>query len=176
MSDRKGITVEEMKLVKFKTMVNGLWKQFGQYRSNYERKNPLEILIGSKLNNEYAQIILDNSFSNSIASVCCIHYDLSEKSLDKLIDVAKDCNGCRGQKVCKLNYQIIFFSLLALAVDNELYNEKVNVISDFAYLVGFDSAMMKDWTNVVKKVLMAESLNLDELETDKAKEYFKCLV
>ena len=62
-----------------------------------------------------------------------------------------------------------------IAVDNDNYNEKINIISDMAYLIGFNEEMIKDWIYVVKMVLKSEKIDLNKLNTEEAKGFFQVL-
>lgn len=180
------MTSEVRKLVKFEATITELWKKLGSYKyDKYADKNPLKYLFGEKSNNIYAQIILDKSFNEEVVSKRagygnCI-YRWKNNTSKELLDACRSCNkNCTyglssfaGK--CNLSSQLIFFALLFIAVDNDSYNEKVNIISDMAYLIEFDAEMMSDWIYVVKKVLDGEKIDFNKFKTEEAKKFFKVL-
>ena len=190
------MTSEEMKLIKFETIITNLCKKFGEvyrykYFNNYdENKNPLKYLLGKNSNNKYVQIILDNSFNKEIItqtvkdSSSGSRFSFAFKDLDysdKNITIKELIDACSESVddnfyINDFGGQIIFFALMTIAIDNELYNEKVSIISDMAYLIGFNSEKIKDWVFVVKTVLEGEKIDLDKLNTEEAKEFFYMLV
>ena len=177
------MTSEEMKLVKFETIITDLWKKFNSFKGEEtSNKNPLKYLFGEKSNNKYAQIILDKSFNEEVASkqakLNCT-YKWKNDTAKELIDACRECNtNCRLNVVrkCNLSRQLIFFALIFVATDNDDYNEKINVISDMAYLIGFDAEMMKDWIYAVKTVLGDEKINFNKFKTEEAKDFFLVLL
>ena len=181
------ITSEDMKLIKFEAIITDLWKKFGccKWNQSQDEINPLKLLLGKISHNKYGQVILDKSFNLDIVSksdrLCdcmyCINNDTFNK-IDILIEACGVCNAhvlCRFKRKCNLSSQLIFFALMYIAVDNDDYNEKINIISDMAYLIGFNEQMIKDWIDVVKMVLKAEKIDLEKLNTEEAKGFFKVL-
>lgn len=180
------VTSEDMKLTKFETIITDLWKKFGYCKSNesIDKINPLKLLLGESSNNQYSQIILDKSFNSNIV----LHFKASDckyfisnhtsNKIDELINACRVCNkasSCGFTRYCNLSNQLIFFALIYIAVDNDNYNEKINIISDMAYLIGFNDEMIKDWIHVVKMVLKSEKIDLNKLNTKEAKGFFQVL-
>lgn len=184
MDNINNITSEDMKLIKFENIITNLWKKFKNFRwnSSEDGNSPLKFLLGESSNNKYGQIILDKSFNKNIVSSAysfthsrSCTYSIrfyGTNNIDALKRVCENCRECGVYKPCNLSGQLIFFALLYIAVDNDNYNEKINIISDMAYLIGFDEKMMKDWIYVVKMVLKAEEVDLENLSTDDAKGFF----
>ena len=179
------MTSEEMKLVKFETIITDLWKNFNGFKwEKTSNKSPLKYLLGEKSNNKYAQIILDKSFNKEITQQAYFHYHYNdcyynwEKcTASELLDACKDCNYaiCGFKEKCNLSGQLVFFALLFIAIDNDAYNEKINIISDVAYLIGFNAEMMSDWIYAAKTVLDAEKINFNQFKTEEAKKFFEVL-
>lgn len=92
--------------------------------------------------------------------------------VNQLISEARLCAKCQWT-CCNLAGQLIFVSLLCLAIDNDLYNEKLEIVSDTAYLIGFNEEMIEDWIMAVKKFLLAEKIHYEEMKTEQAQKFFK---
>lgn len=197
MDNINNITSEDMKLIKFETIITDLRKKFEQkfelciVDESEGQINPLKLLLGETSNNKYGQVILDKSFnSNIVLNWVCSYYDYNKycinndtpNKIDALIELCRVCNTCNPyiikhglKRNCNLSGQLIFFSLMYIAVDNDNYNEKINIISDMAYLIGFNEEMIKDWIYVVKMVLKSEKIDLNKLNTEEAKGFFQVL-
>ncbi len=67
---------------------------------------------------------------------------VSADSLDRVI-------GERHQRI----YQVVFWNLLAVMIDPDVYEKDLSKVIDVAYSFDFTEAMMKDWCNAVKYVL-----------------------
>ena len=175
-SEDNNMTSDNMKVVKFETIIKDLWTKLGGCRQNSQGNNPLKILLGD-MNNKYAQIVIENSFDTKRSTLNC-YYNLYEDNVIKLIEDCRLCNskrpnGCSAK--CNLSNQIVFFGLIALAIDNDSYNEKLSVITDFAYLLDFNENTIADWVFGVKAVLMAERIDITQMNTDRAIEFFSYL-
>ena len=190
MDNINNITSEDMKLIKFENIITNLWKKFKNFRWNSSEygNSPLKFLLGESSNNKYGQIILDKSFNFNIVSKFygwppddCKYFISNDtpNKIDTLINACRVCNrtvsSCGLKMKCNLSSQLIFFALMYVAVDNNNYKEKIKIISDIAYLIGFNEKMMNDWIYVVKMVLKAEKIDLDKLNTKEAKGFFKVL-
>ena len=172
-----------MKLIKFEATITELWKKFGSYKfDKYADKNPLKYLFGEKSNNKYAQIILDKSFNEEVvlkrAGYGNCTYMWKNNTAKELVDACRSCNksctyGSNSfEASCNLSSQLIFFALLFIAVDNDSYNSKVNIISDMAYLTGFNGEMMSDWIYAVKTVLDGDLMDFNQFKADEAYVFF----
>lgn len=164
------MTKEEMKLVKFETMINDLYSKGFFPTVNFEDEkgndiNPVVILLGQESINPYIEIIS----RITMPGMCKRKRDVDIK---KLILEARTCIEC-GWQCCNLAAQLLFVSLLCLAIDNELYNEKLEIVSDVAYLIGFNEQMIEDWIAAVKKFLLAEKICYKEMKTEQARRFFK---
>lgn len=174
------MTSEEMKLVKFETIIKELWEKL-EY-SVYIKKinqNPLIILFGDKFKNEYVQIVINNTFTkkdNLISTMRYVGlYNDGIKDIDDIRSLIEQSNKDiedHGYAFGNISAQVVFFGLIILAIDNDMYNEKLNVLIDFAFLTKFNVQMINDWIYVVKKILMAEPVLKDEIETSEGKKFF----
>lgn len=169
------MTNEEMKLVKFERMIKELDKKldmsigFKNNVGNFVRSE--SFLLGNESSNPYVKV-LQHLIPDSYMMTSCQSGYIS--SVDMLLDKAKKCNECGAScaDFGRISFHTIFFSLLALAIDHDLYNEKLEIISDAAYLMGFNEEMMEDWVYAVKKFLLAEPIETDQMRTELGKGFF----
>ena len=168
----KGTTLQmssdEMKVLKFKTIINDTYKKLGEntrYIGSYGI-HPVKRLLNVEKENPFINCIVNLSAGNT----CGV---LSHSDIEGVIEAARICSSrCSWEIGCSVPAQTIFFALIALAIDNDLYNEKIDIVSDAAYLMGFTEDMMEDWVTAVRKVLLAEKINSDEMKSEEARCFF----
>lgn len=71
---------------------------------------------------------------------------------------------------------MIFWALVMTAIDDDFYNNEINMISDLAYLLGYTEDMMSDWVEAVKYLLDGNMFSSDmplEFKTAEANKFFK---
>lgn len=170
------MTNEEMKIVRFRTVIRELWGDFKEFKQVALSKNPLIVLFGEESDNPFVQTILEETFKEGKAEVFECE-DQACSTLEDIDDVIKECRACSGCTFysCSISGQMIFFSLLIAAFDEKTYLDKAEVIADFAFLIGFDEDMMKDWVYAVKSVLGNETVEINKMRTEKAKNFFDVL-
>lgn len=160
------MTSKEMKLAKFEAIIVELAKKTTHLNLGFGgikyRSNPLELLFGEDVKDEYAIIAMKYSFDNLL-----IDTNEDYSNVKKLINV------CKSDYYYIMCGHIIFFGLIVLSIDGDAYNEKLNVLTDFAYIVGFKEDMMCDWIYVVKSVLSTELIDFSKIKTEKAKLFFE---
>lgn len=85
-------------------------------------------------------------------------------------------SNCTAVETYKLRGGIIFLLLLTAAVNDDFYDNEINMISDLAYMLGFTEDMMFDWVAAVKYLLdgnrFSENMPL-EFKTPEANLFFK---
>ncbi len=85
-------------------------------------------------------------------------------------------SNCTEVETYKLRGGIIFLLLLTTAVNDDFYDNEINMISDLAYMLGFTEDMMFDWVAAVKYLLdgnrFSENMPL-EFKTPEANLFFK---
>lgn len=164
---------QEMKAVIFKKNIYDLWKNIGEVKANTLEKNPMQILLGDKSNNKFVQVILDASFSKELVEPFDCE-DIVCSSLENIEDVIEECKACSACAFysCSLSGQMIFFSLLAAAMEKDMYEDRIELIADFAALIGFNTMMMEDWLYAAKTVLMGRKISLEGIKTDEGKNFF----
>ena len=164
------MTKEEMKLVKFETMINDLYSTVfagGKKIVDKDGKKiqPASTVLGQESDNPFIKIINNKAITN------CTCSSKPGFEIMPLISETRGCAKCRWRS-CNLAGQLLFVSLLCLAIDNDLYNEKMEIVSDVAYLIGFNEQMIEDWITAVKQFLLAEKIDLREMKTEQAQEFF----
>lgn len=173
--DNSEITEQEntgdMKVLKFKTIINDIYEKFGGSTKYIGESgtHPVKILLNVEKENPFINCIVNLEAHHP----CGEHFD---SNMEGVIKTARACSsGCSSIMGCSVARQTVFFALMALAIDNDLYNEKIEIVSDAAYLMGFTEEMMEDWINAVKKVLLAERINSKTMKTEQARLFFSCL-
>lgn len=184
--------IDEIKLVKFKNVI----KDIGESKKVQVKAgsiNPFKIIFGINITNSYIYTIMKESVANgdfnlpkylfgpSIKvrennSAEEFYYDKDSYAneidcvgMEKIIEYGKR-NKYEGGK-------ILFWSLMIIAIDENLYNEKIDIIADMAYLFKFSEEMLEDWITGVKFILQGEKLTKDfnkkeKFKTKEAKEFF----
>lgn len=187
--EERSISLDEMKALKFKSMIEDVAQKLGVSAETTNVKNipgskrvtQVSLLLGDKANNVFSDIILNRKVSDRDCPMGytggIIQYDGgTQESIEELLSsdyCSKTCS--RKWSGCSRPGQTIFYALLALAVDNDLYDEKLEIVSDVAYLMGFNEDMMEDWTIAVKRFLLAKKLNSKNMKTEEARLFFSCL-
>ncbi|MBR1728962.1 MAG: hypothetical protein IJ728_05500, partial [Selenomonadaceae bacterium] len=72
-------------------------------------------------------------------------------------------------------YRLMFWLLFAAAVNDEIYNNELPSIADFAYCLEFNEKMMGDWCCVVDYLLSGNHLNEESdlpLESPEGRAFF----
>lgn len=185
----------EMKLKKFEMLIRDIDEYLGSTgiikdvyiekdentSGNNSQKNedkrkfsPIELFIESNTKSEYLNIILKNSFRTSC---CCPVCDFKlrnyvKQDVNLFIEKIRKCNKCYDEYECSVPMHLMFWLIFIVSVDNENYNENLSIVSDVAYLLGFDEERLADWVVAVKGVLEGKKLNEMEYKTESAKSFF----
>lgn len=64
----------------------------------------------------------------------------------------------------KFAYEIMYMVVMVYAVDNAIYNQGLNALSEFVYLLDFDETEIKEWCSIIKAVLSHEELNVEHID------------
>ena len=139
--------------------------------------SPLEFLIDNDGKSEYLNLIYKNSFSKRYGSVRCSNcIDLAKiekQDITKFIVCIRKCNGCVfGSRRTNVPNHLLFWLIFIVSVDNDNYNENLSIVSDTAYLLGFDEKKLQDWIVAVKGVLEGKKLKELKYQTEEAKTFF----
>lgn len=192
---------DEMKMKKFEMLVRDIDEYLGRTGiSGYknvstvsedgeetvyqEPISPLEFIIDNDKKNEYLNIIYRNTFKKRgvgiIGSDKCYELQLDKiekQNITKLIEGIRKCNECTNTrynnvKQCNVPNHLLFWLIFIVCVDNDNYNENLNVVSDTAYLLGFDEKKLGDWITAVKGVLSGKKLSEIKYQTEDANAFF----
>ena len=171
---------EEMKMKKFEMLICDIERYFGDtgyggwkhVNNEVEKMSPFEFLLDNDGENEYVNLIYKNTFK--FQGACCAIDCTDEQSIIEFIEKIRFCNRCtnwRNQR-CNVAKRLMFWLILIVSVDNKNYNENLSIVSDAAYLLGFDEKKMADWIAAVKGVLEGKKLNEVNYQTEEAKAFF----
>lgn len=129
---------------------------------------PLEYFISKKDENIYSSCIYDNAYvdrttsSSDVNQIFLEHYDDSYKSRKEILNKIKSNR--------KLSLSYVFWLIFLVTIDNEDFNEKLNVVSDVAYILNIDNDMIEDCTVVIKTILSGKDLSNINYKSAFAKE------
>ena len=182
------VSNDDMKLAKFKVLCNLVNDCLNQ-GSNCDK--------GAKIYLFYGKEYEDNLFMTCVKEMCTrenspnrvvISFGFNDSlnegdDISKLIDIVKEWkkfkiipHNVHLNTALKYRDDVIFWNLLAVTLDENVYEKNINKIIDLAYMFEFSEAMIKDWCCAVEFVLSGnfkgdfEQLNFD---TDEANQYFK---
>lgn len=182
------VSNDDMKVAKFKVLCNWVNDCLNQ-GSNCDK--------GAKIYLFYGKEYEDNLFMSCVKEMCTrenspnrvvISFGFNDSlnegdDISKLIDIVKEWkkfkiipHNVHLDTALKYRDDVIFWNLLAVTLDENVYEKNINKIIDLAYMFEFSEAMIKDWCCAVEFVLSGnfkgdfEQLNFDTAE---ANQYFK---
>lgn len=179
------VSNDDMKVAKFKVLCN-LVKDCLNQGSDYESTAKIYLFYGEEYkNNLFMSCVKEmctrknKEYNFIIAEFGC--YDLMSEcdDISRLIDRVKKLKIIKdtySYDILKYVGDVIFWNLLAVTLDENVYEKNINKIIDLAYMFEFSEAMIKDWCCAVEFVLSGnfkgdfEQLNFDTAE---ANQYFK---
>ncbi|MGH4139484.1 hypothetical protein [Clostridium sp.] len=126
---------------------------------------PLNLIFDYLIANDYLKIIL--SKADFYLAEWYTKYETSNlNDLRTKIDATKDLiRLCRQNDKREETLKFIFWSLFALSVDKNSYEEKVSLIADFAHMIEIDEKTIRDIAKVIK-VIFGEEEEEFKFETD----------
>lgn len=139
--------------------------------------SPLEFLIENDGKSEYLNLIYKNSFRKRGSHMCIWLDQIEKQDITKFIECIRKCNGCANTyynkpEQCNVPNHLLFWLIFIVSVDNDNYNENLSIVSDTAYLLGFDEKKLQDWIVAVKGVLEGKKLKELKYQTEEAKTFF----
>lgn len=185
------VSNDDMKVAKFKVLCNLVKDCLNQGR-NYESTAKIYLFYGEEYKN--------NLFMSCVKEMCTrgeceldiriagLGYLISENDdISKLISRVKGLKTLKESKnvsnqsifldaVSKYEWDVIFWNLLAVTLDENVFETNINKIIDLAYMFEFSEAMIKDWCRAVEFVLSGdfkEDFEQLNFETAEANQYFK---
>lgn len=153
------LSLDESRILKFKNTIHKL-NMGMDFTSRELDYNPLLYIVDSTNKNPYLTCIWEamttvssNSFISSMNEAIGVKR-VGRILGDKVEEAAKFVKVFLKYRNSNYNVEyFIFWALMAAAVDETVYREKLSVISDFAFVFGFTDEMMADWVHAVKSVL-----------------------
>ncbi len=115
------------------------------------------------------------SFTGIVKDVYLGNNDYTELSYYSHSDAEKCLDVIRQRNDDKEIGDFVFWHLLALAVDDDLWENHVSDVTEVAYCLGFDSLMIRDWCMMVKYVLEGNELGAHcglPVKTERGRKYF----
>ena len=197
------IVKENTKLVNFRVRIGELQHVFDKYHDcrlheSYFHHNIFTPSWIYESENEYVKIILSeldpltysdygirveniDKYDNFLDLVSCVHDKyVYMKSINKLPRKGAQsytyCSYSKNNSGSKYHtYKLIFWWLVVLALDNNLYNKYLDYVVDAADIFGFTEDMISDWCEAVIYWLNGNDINKDcnlELKTKEGKIFF----
>lgn len=173
-NDNKSNDSADMKIVKFMTMVQEVDRHllasggrtggvfiFGKYKVFYSQ-------IFKRYNGDQFIAVMENIFNPGKSGPV----DLIDE--EAVIQSFKEMKN-KPEKKYGEYYRLIFWLLFAAAVDDEIYNNELGSIADFAYCLEFTAKMVGDWCVVIDYILSGNHLSDDcklVLETPQGRSFF----
>lgn len=177
-----------MKMKKFEMLIRDIDHYLGpagivrESRSDEQNErgyslSPIEFFIENNGKNEYINLLLKNSFRRQYAFLCQGRTSLNEykkEDVIKVVEKIRECNSCQNGRIqyCNTPGHLMFWLIFIVSIDNENYNENLSVVSDVAYLLGFDETKLADWITAVKGVIEGKRLNEMKYQTEDAERFF----
>lgn len=177
---------DEVKVAKFKKLVENTAIYFSNFdatpRYYYMPFNlPLKD-YNIYLKNEYVSVVLNTVFLKpKVGKIEGPSIDEMDKVLEMVnkgaVYVYRNIDAM-VDSASKYNWtgSIIFWTLVLATIDENFYNNEINMISDLACIFDFSEEMMNDWTMAVKYFLNGnkfnENMNL-EFKSKEATWFFK---
>lgn len=156
--DNKANDNADMKIVKFTTMVQEVDHYllgasgraggvfiFGKYKVYYSQ-------ILKRYNADPFISVMENIFNPGKGGPV----DLIDETV--VIQTFKEMKNKQEKKFSEY-YRLMFWLLFAAAVNDEIYNNELSTIADFAYCLEFTEKMMGDWCVVVDYLLSGNHLS-----------------
>mgnify|MGYP004638636861 CR=1 FL=1 len=146
----------------------------GDEITEYVPISPLEFLIDNDGKSEYLNLIYKNSFSKRYGRNCIDLAEIEKQDITTFIARIRKCNGCfyDASRRTSVPNHLLFWLIFIVSVDNDNYNENLSIVSDTAYLLGFDEKKLQDWIVAVKGVLEGKKLKELKYQTEEAKTFF----
>lgn len=172
--DNKSNDGADMKIVKFTTMV----QEVDRWLLGSSGRNGGVFIFG-KFKVYYSNILKRYNADQFIAVMESIFNPGKSGPVD-LIDemtVIQTFKEMKTKSDKKFNeyYRLMFWLLFAAAVNDEIYNNELPSIADFAYCLEFNEKMMGDWCCVVDYLLSGNHLNEESdlpLESPEGRAFF----
>ena len=152
--------MNEMKLLKFATMIEDLDRRISSYPKNKGMNIALGLIFDYNKCNEYAKKIIENSNlfirrSNNFMPENIWEEQYSDiklfSDMKTKIEASKSfIQQCRAENNTDEGYKFIFWALMILAVDKYNADEYLSTVCDFAKMLKINSDEFKVIINVIE--------------------------
>lgn len=164
---------EDMKIKKFEMLIRDIDEYLGRCPINNSKV--LEVFINRNPQNVWMESVFNNSFSDSGESSGCQSGDYSDiintNDIISFIESMRWCD-CGFGYHCNKGSHLMFWLIFMISIDSENYNNNLSVVSDTAFMLGFDEEKLSDWIKAVKGVLAGKKLSELEYQTEAGKKFF----
>ena len=174
------IKSEDVKIKKFQILIRdvvvylgGTYMFLDKIIECFVDRNPQNIWLESLFNNA-----LNFCISFKLLEKCKSEVGLKrrEKAIEtcdiiEVINIIKICN-CGFDEDCNAGSHVMFWLIFIISIDKDNYNNNLNVVSDTAFMLGFDEEKLSDWIIAVKGVLAEKKLSELEYQTEEGKKFF----
>ena len=167
--------VTQMKIVKFKTTVERLQNYLWPYKDSPHIHSVPVVpeWLSTYMDNPYIYMLVSDSiFSQS-------NMDVEGYVQNNSISVPKLTNPISSVFNFLVPedspYDTVFWFFMLAAIDDRIYDDRLDYIIDLAYLMHFSEAMIRDWCRAVVYVLDGHTLSPDcdlICETEEGKAFF----
>lgn len=167
-------TVDKMRQIKFSVLVEDMDASMPYVSYDISEKeraitSPLNLIFYNERDNGYVEIILLKARFN-LPNWYSKHRTERFDELEIRISAAKDLiEMLRNDHYEAIRF--VFWALFAVAVNKENYEEKVSLISDFAYMIKINEKSILDIIMVIK-VALGEGKEQLKFETKEVKSFF----
>ena len=187
MADVKEKAKEDMKVIKFKVLVEELHKYFYHWDGNVCKLSYYPVFVDEYVQDKYVSVVRELLFStpDELENVYFSSFSRIAHNVLEYIDFTNDgyhyaitsCHACDvfDDNGTPYSYGLIFWLFLLAAVNEDIYNNELSSIIDFAYCLKFDVPMIQDWCHAVEYVLKGNHLTEEcdlQCETDAGKKFF----
>lgn len=166
---------EDMKIKKFEMLIRDVDEYLGRCPINNSKV--LELFINRNPQNVWMESVFNNSFSDSGEVSGCLSGDYSDiintNDIISFIEGMRWCKDeCGFESHCNDGSHLMFWLIFMISIDSENYNNNLSVVSDTAFMLGFDEEKLSDWITAVKGVLAGKKLSELEYQTKEGTEFF----
>lgn len=157
---------------KFEILVDDLSEWLGKYllSANGSALNPLKIIFDKDKVNIYAKKIINDSMITNNIWLGGLGNKIESIKNTGSVGIKELVKECREKS--NLGFNIIFWSLFIIAVDENAYNEKLSDISDIAYMVNFTEEMLEDWITALRLILEGKDFKNYLYSSKEANKFF----
>lgn len=172
---------EDMKIKKFEMLIRDIDEYLGNNPMNFSKvlelfinRNPQNVWMESVFNNFGGRVFFfKSSYCTLRKCVDSINNSINTNNIISFMKYMRRCNDACGFGCnCNQGSYLMFWLIFMISIDSENYNNNLNVVSDTAFMLGFDEEKLSDWITAVKGVLAGKKLSELEYQTKAGKKFF----